>query len=65
MLMNLLHHYLRFWLSSTNRIDKESFFEESVEIIGAIKESDEERLRAASSKHIEVSLEKVMRQPIM
>ena len=63
LLTNLLHHYLRFWLSTASRIDKDEFFIEAMEIIRAIEEKDEVRLRAASAEHIKVSLDKVLRAP--
>jgi DNA-binding GntR family transcriptional regulator len=65
LLTNLLHHYLRFWLSMASRIDKDTFFGEAMEIIRAIEERDEVRLRAASAEHIKVSLDEVMRAPGM
>lgn len=63
LLTNLLHHYLRFWLSAASRIDKDAFFTEAMEIIRAVEEKDEVRLRAASAEHIKVSLDEVMRAP--
>ena len=63
LLKNLLHHYLRFWLAVPSRIDKEAFFTEAMEIIRAIEEKDEVRLRAASAEHVKVSLDVVMRGP--
>lgn len=65
LLTNLLHHYLRFWLSAASRIDKGEFFTEAMEIIRAIEEKDEVRLKAASAEHIKVSLDEVMRAPRM
>ena len=65
LLINFLHHYLRFWLSLTNRIDKNAFFAEAMEIIRAVEEKDEVRLRAASAEHIKVSLDEIMRAPGM
>jgi DNA-binding GntR family transcriptional regulator len=60
-----LHHYLRFWLAAAYRIDKDAFFSEALEIIRAVEEKDEVRLRAASAEHIKVSLDLVMRAPGM
>ena len=65
LLNNLLHQYLRFWLSGANRIDKDDFFAEAMEIIRALEEKDEARLRAASAEHVKVSLDEVMRAPGM
>ena len=65
LLNNLLHQYLRFWLSGANRIDKGIFFAEALEIIRALEEKDEARLRAASAEHVKVSLDEVMRAPGM
>jgi DNA-binding GntR family transcriptional regulator len=60
MLTRMLTHYLRFWLSSPNPIVKDSFFKEHLEIIQAITEKDETRLRAACSGHIRASLDEIM-----
>ena len=60
---HMLSHYLRFWLSSPSRINKEIFFSEALEIIKAIEEKDEIRLRAATAEHIKVSLDKLMSVP--
>ena len=65
LLNNLLHQYLRFWLSGANRINKDEFFAEAMEIIRALEEKDEARLRAASAEHVKVSLDEVMRAPGM
>jgi len=63
LLTNLLYHYLRFWLSIASQIDKDAFFAETMEVIRAVEEKDEVRLRAASAEHIKVSLDEVMRAP--
>jgi len=65
LLTSLLHHYLRFWLSVASRIDKDAFFTEAVEIIRAIEEKNEVRLKAASAEHIKISFDEVMRTPII
>jgi len=41
MLDRMLSHYLRFWLSVQNRIDKDKFFKETIEIIESIEKKDE------------------------
>lgn len=61
LLERLLSHYLRFWLSGPRKIEISSFFKEALEIIRAIETKDEVRLRAASSAHIKVSLDTIMR----
>ena len=60
LLERMLCHYLRFWLSFTGKIDRSSFFSQAYEIIGAIEDKDEMRLRAASVEHIKVSLDEIM-----
>ena len=59
-LERLLSHYFRFWLSSPKAVDPESFFSETLEIIQAMEVKDEISLRAASSRHIKVSLDHIM-----
>ena len=63
LLDHMLSHYLRFWLSSPSRINKEIFFSEALEITKAIEEKDEIRLRAATAEHIKVSMDKLMSVP--
>lgn len=60
LLDRMLCHYLRFWLSFPQRINKASFFNQALEMIQAIEAKDESRLMAASVEHIEVSLDKIM-----
>jgi DNA-binding GntR family transcriptional regulator len=60
MLERLLIHYLRFWLSIPREIEPQSFFSETLEIIQAVEEKDDVRLRAASVKHITNSVEEIM-----
>lgn len=60
MLERLLIQYLRFWLSIQHEIEPRSFFAETLEIIQAVKEKDEVRLRAASAKHIKNSMDEIM-----
>ncbi|MBW2305125.1 MAG: GntR family transcriptional regulator [Deltaproteobacteria bacterium] len=56
----LLSHYLRFWLASPSRINRTDFFAQTLEIIRAVEEKDEVRLRAASAEHIKISLDEIM-----
>ena len=63
LLDRMLCHYLRFWLSFTRNIDKNSFFNQAFDIIKAIEDKDEVRLRAASVEHIRVSLDEIMGIP--
>ena len=60
LLERLLSHYLRFWLSIPRKIDRDSFFREHAEIIDAMVDRDEDRLRAASSKHIKKSVDEII-----
>jgi DNA-binding GntR family transcriptional regulator len=60
LLERLLSHYFRFWLSIPREIEPESFFAETIEIIRAIKTKDETRLRAASTAHINKSVDEIM-----
>ena len=63
LLDRMLHHYLRFWLSFTRNIDRESFFNQAFDILKAIEAKDEVRLRASSVEHIRVSLDEIMGMP--
>ncbi len=63
LLERMLCHYLRFWLSFTGNIDRTSFFSQAFNIIKAIEDKDEMRLRAASIEHIKVSLDQIMGIP--
>lgn len=63
LLERMLCHYLRFWLSFTGNIDRSSFFSQAFDIVKAIEDKDEMRLRAASIEHIKVSLDQIMGIP--
>ncbi len=60
LLERMLCHYLRFWLSFTQNIDKNLFFNQALNIIKAIEDKDEVRLHADSVEHIRVSLDEIM-----
>jgi DNA-binding GntR family transcriptional regulator len=60
MLERMLCHYLRFWLSFPQSINRASFFDQALEMIHAIEAKDEARLVAASMKHIKISLDEIM-----
>jgi DNA-binding GntR family transcriptional regulator len=60
LLERLLSHYLRFWLSGPQEINKETLFNDTLEIIKAIENKDEISLHAATAAHIKVSLDKIM-----
>ena len=60
LLERLLAHYLRFWLAGPQHIEPERFFTEAREIYEAIETKDEVRLKAATSAHVKVSLDKIM-----
>jgi DNA-binding GntR family transcriptional regulator len=59
-LERILCHFIRLWLSRNREIHPETFFKETREIIKAVKEKDEIRLRAATIAHIKVSLDEIM-----
>lgn len=61
----LLFHYLRFWLSTQRDIDMDYYFRETVEIIQAVQDKDEERVIRASAKHIDLSLEAELKNIMM
>ena len=63
LLDRMLHHYLRFWLSFTRNIDRNSFFNQAFAMVKAIENKDEVRMRAASVEHIRVSLDEIMGMP--
>ena len=59
-MLNLqLSRYLRIWLSMPGQIEPESFFFEAKEIIKAIAEKDEERLKEATLAHINKSIDQI------
>jgi DNA-binding GntR family transcriptional regulator len=60
MLDRLLGHYLRFWLASPQEIRAEDFFEEALEMIQAFETRDEKMLRAATERHIRISLDTII-----
>lgn len=60
LLERLLSHYLRFWLSMPREIDPKSYFAETLEIIRAIVEKDESKLRVSITAHIKKSLNEIM-----
>jgi DNA-binding GntR family transcriptional regulator len=60
MLEKLLSNYLRFWLSGPQEIEKESLFNDTLEIIKSLENKDELSLRASTTAHIKASLEKIL-----
>ncbi len=60
LLERLLSHYLRFWLSAPRRIDAPEFFAEHVELINAIRNGNEDRVRQATLTHIRTSVAEIM-----
>jgi len=60
LLERLLSHYLRFWLASPREIKKEAFFNDTLEMIRAIEVKDEISIRASTSAHIKLSIDKIM-----
>lgn len=60
LLERLLAHYLRFWLASPQEIQAAVFFEEVLEMIAAFEARDAARLRAATERHIRVSLDTIV-----
>ena len=63
LLERLLSHYLRFWLASPREIKKEAFFNDTLEMIRAIEVKDEISIRASTSAHIKLSIDKIMGIP--
>ena len=57
----LLCHFLRFWLSIPREIEPTPSPANSLEVIQAIEEKDESRLRAASFHHIKWSMDEMVR----
>lgn len=60
LLERMLSGYLRFWLSRPQNIMSGSFFHQAQEIIQAIKEKDEAKLRELSVAHVKQSLNAIM-----
>lgn len=58
---HLLSHYLRFWLSLPHRIERESFFDDTLEMIEAVVNDDEQALRALSEHHVARSADYIVR----
>lgn len=59
-LKDLLCHYIRFWLASHTKTNKDVFFSEAIQICKAVANKDELALRASTATHIKVSLDKIM-----
>jgi GntR family transcriptional regulator, rspAB operon transcriptional repressor len=57
----LLCHFLRFWLSIPREYEPTPSPANSLEVIQAIEEKDEARLRAASFNHIKWSMDEMLR----
>jgi len=62
-LERLLSHYIRFWLSGPQEINKETLFKETLAMIQAMQDKDEISLRASTAAHIKLSLDKIMGIP--
>jgi DNA-binding GntR family transcriptional regulator len=60
LLDRLLSHYLRFWLAGPQKIEKDIFFADTLEIIRAIEAKDELSIRTSSATHIKASLDKII-----
>ena len=60
LLERMLSGYLRFWRSRPQNIMSGSFFHQAQEIIKAIKDKDEAKLRELSVAHIKQSLNAIM-----
>jgi DNA-binding GntR family transcriptional regulator len=63
LLDKMLSNYLRFWLSFKTIIKMDTFFSQAFDIMKAIENKDEIRLRAASVQHIRISLDEIMGVP--
>jgi len=59
-LQRLLRHYSRYWLSFQVDVDRDSCFNETLDIIQAIHEKNEAKLKTATSEHIKKSLQAIM-----
>lgn len=59
-LQRLLGHYSRFWLSLQVDIDRNSCFNDTLDIIEALQEKNEAKLKTATSEHIKKSLQAIM-----
>jgi len=57
----LLGHSLRFCLSITREIEPASFLSDTMEIVQAVLDRDEDGLRRASFRHIEISVDAIRR----
>jgi DNA-binding GntR family transcriptional regulator len=57
----LLCHFLRFWLSIPRDFEPKPSPANSIELIRAIEEKEEARLRVASFNHIKWSMDEIMR----
>ena len=60
LLERLLYHYLRLWLSIPREIDKESLFGYLPELIEALENKNETKLRKICYEHISGSVEEIM-----
>ncbi len=63
MLDRMLHHYVRFWLSSPSQIQPKLFFQEIIAIIDAFSAKDEIQLKTACTSHVKASLDEIMGIP--
>ena len=59
-LERLLDHYSRFWLSFQVDVDRKTCFNETLDIINAISEKNERKLKTATSEHVRKSLNAIM-----
>jgi len=59
MLNDLLDHYLRFWLWKRSPIDRQAFFDLTLDILAAIESGDKNRLRRACIHHIKASVDEI------
>lgn len=60
-LRQLLSHYLRFWLSISRQIERDSFVSGALGFITAIENKDKSKLLAVSTKHIQASIDEILR----
>ncbi|WP_415519914.1 MAG: GntR family transcriptional regulator [Desulfovibrio aminophilus] len=58
---HLLSHYLRFWLSLPQRIELDSFFDDTLGMIAAVVNNDEKALRKLSEHHVARSADFIVR----
>ena len=60
LLNQLLSHYIRFWLSVQRLVEPRMYYSDVHDIIQAVKNKDEEKLREATFSHVKWAANKIM-----